>query len=148
MTHDDIETLRKGINELVRAFKIADAQSLPDGSAPLNPSDVQSLFFVSRHENCIANDLVKFLGVAPTSVTTIIDRLVRRGFLKRARTDENRRVVLLSLTQKGHHAVQAITSEQSSHCAAMLAALDPQDRAQFIAHIDRIAGSIRRNDPA
>ena len=144
MADQEIETLRQGIDALVRVFKIADAQPLPDGSAPLNPSDVQSLMYVATHKGCIASDIVRFLGVPATSVSTIIDRLVGRSLLHRTRTDKNRRVIVLSLTTEGYIAVEAILAEQRLHCAAMLNALPPEQRSGFVAQIAHIAREIER----
>ncbi len=41
------------------------------------------------------------LGVTPADVTGISDRLAKKGLLRKARQDEDRRVVLLSLTPRG-----------------------------------------------
>lgn len=137
-----IETLRRGIDVLVREFKIADAVQLPDGGPSLNPSDVQTLIYVDEHNGCIARDVATFLSVPPTSVSTIINRLVRRNCLNRKRTEENRRVVVLSLTQVGREVLELVLSEQRRHCAVMLAALEPKERERFVAQIAEIARGV------
>lgn len=140
--HDDLERLRQGIDTLVRVLKIADATQLPDGKAPLNPSDSQTLIFVAMHEGCIGSDIAKFLGVSATTVSAIVDRLVRRGLVRRERTEANRRVVLLSVTPDGRKAAEAILDEQRKHCALMLEALSPSSRRDFVNHISKIAQKI------
>lgn len=142
MNEKMIEALRRGIDALVREFKIADVVQPRDGGPPLNPSDVQSLMYVEEHDGCIARDVADFLGVPPTSVTTIVDRLVRRNYLSRGRTEENRRVVVLSLTGAGREVLEQILEEQRRHCSAMLAMLDPTEREQFVAQISDIAKGI------
>ncbi len=146
-----IETLRRGIDALVREFKIADAVQPRDGGPSLNPSDAQTLMYVEEHDGCIAREVAKFLGVPPTSVTTIVDRLVRRDYLSRKRTEANRRVVVLSLTEAGREALGRVIEEQRRHCAAMLAILDPAERDQFVAQISGIAKGValaRQNEAA
>ncbi len=142
MNEEMIEALRRGIDALVREFKITDVVQPRDGGPPLNPSDVQTLIYVEEHDGCIARDVSDFLGVPPTSVTTIIDRLVRRDYLSRSRTEKNRRVVVLSLTVAGREILEKILEEQRRHCSAMLAILEPTERDQFVAQISDIAKGV------
>ena len=145
MNEQQIEKLRRGIDALVREFKIADAVPLRDGGPSLNPSDVQTLIYVGEHDGCIARDVATVLGVTPTSVSTIVDRLVRRNYMSRRRTEENRRVVVLSLTDDGRDDLVQILDEQRRHCAAMLATLTPKERDQFVAQIATIANGVNRS---
>ena len=48
----------------------------------------------------IAHDLRITVG----TLTSAINRLIKKGYAERARTEEDRRVVLVSLTEKGKHA--------------------------------------------
>jgi len=49
------------------------------------------------------------LQVHPTSVTSAVERLVRQGYVERLRRDDDRRVVLASLTGDGRDVVEAAT---------------------------------------
>lgn len=53
--------------------------------------------------------LGSLLQVHPTSVTSAVDRLVRQGFLERLRREQDRRVVLASLTPAGRRVVEEAT---------------------------------------
>jgi DNA-binding MarR family transcriptional regulator len=50
------------------------------------------------------------LQVHPTSVTSAVDRLVRQGYVERLRREDDRRVVLASLTDAGLDVVEAATA--------------------------------------
>lgn len=139
---DQLELLRSGIDVIVRVLKISDAAELADGKTRLNPSDAQSLVFIASHEGCIGADVAKWLGVSATTVSSIIDRLVRRGLIQRERTEANRRIILLLATPVGQAAAQAILEEQRKHCAQMLEALPKHVRKEFVAHIHTIATKI------
>jgi len=51
-TKTQIDTLRVGIDNLVRRFKIAEAGPAVEGALKLNPIDVQALLFIADHPGC------------------------------------------------------------------------------------------------
>ena len=53
--------------------------------------------------------LGSLLQVHPTSVTSAVDRLERQGFVERQRQDDDRRVVLASITSSGRAVVEKAT---------------------------------------
>lgn len=54
--------------------------------------------------------LGSLLQVHPTSVTSAVERLVRQGFVERLRREDDRRVVLASLTDAGRDVVERATT--------------------------------------
>jgi DNA-binding MarR family transcriptional regulator len=54
------------------------------------------------------------LQVHPTSVTSAVDRLVRQGYVERLRREDDRRVVLASLTDRGRDVVEDATAALNS----------------------------------
>lgn len=54
--------------------------------------------------------LGSLLQVHPTSVTSAVERLVRQGYVERLRRDDDRRVVLASLTEAGRDVVERATA--------------------------------------
>ena len=74
--------------------------------------------------------LGSLLQVHPTSVTSAVDRLERQGFVERQRQDDDRRVVLASITSSGRAVVEKATDglntevfERPGLSAAQLSAL-------------------------
>ena len=57
--------------------------------------------FLGRKEAAKMSKLASFFSVPPTTMTSIIDRLVKKGYLERRRSEEDRRVVLVTLSQQG-----------------------------------------------
>jgi DNA-binding MarR family transcriptional regulator len=68
----------------------------------LSPSARAVLALVDAHGPCAHRDLAVALGVAPATVTALVDGLERRGHVARARDERDRRVVRVSLTAAGH----------------------------------------------
>jgi len=136
------DELRLCIDALVRVFKVTDSPSLGPGATRLNPPDMQALLFVAQNANCISNDLGTFLQVVPTTTSSIVDRLVRQGLLYRTRSDENRRVVHLKLSEAGQKVVDQIIAQQNDQCRTMLSQLSPSERDQFLRAAKKIAAGI------
>ena len=138
-----VERLRQSIDVLVRVFKIAEGHAGNEAAPKLNPSDVQAILFLADHPGCIAADLGQFLGVVATTTSAIVDRLVRRDLVVRNRTDANRRIVQLELSDEGRRVAAALVAQQNRHCEVMLGKLDKSDRKAFVRAMEKIAKSIR-----
>ena len=78
----------------------------------------------------------------PTTGSSIIDRLVRRGLLSRERTEENRRVVQLRLTKEGQKVQSQVLNYHLAHCRAMLGTLKQSEQEVFVRLISTIADTV------
>jgi DNA-binding MarR family transcriptional regulator len=141
---DDLKTLRESVSTLLRVFLISE-KVFPSagGMTSYSPHEFQTIGFVARNPGCMANQIAAFLGVAPTTMTSLIDRLVKRGLLLRERPASNRRAVAISLTVEGSLLWQAILKQDYKNMAAMLDALEEQEKEPFIQYLSKIARHIR-----
>ena len=139
----DTEVLAGAIRVLMRTFTIDEGRIPPaEGRIKYNASDFQTIGFVAERPGCKASDVARFLGVSPTTATSILDRLEGQGILVRARPPTNRRAIALTLTPSGREVHEAIRRQDTANCRAMLDALPPADRAQFLHSIVRIAEAL------
>jgi DNA-binding MarR family transcriptional regulator len=76
-------------------------------------------------------------------MTSLLDRLVKRGLVLRERPPSNRRAVAITLTTDGAALWQAILTQDYRNMASMLDALDEQDRIPFMRSIATIATRMR-----
>jgi len=63
----------------------------------IGPSDWKTLDLLDRHGPCTAGELVRHSGLAPASVTGVVDRLERHGFVRRTRDERDRRRVVVTV---------------------------------------------------
>ncbi|AZS16165.1 MarR family winged helix-turn-helix transcriptional regulator [Paenibacillus lutimineralis] len=61
----------------------------------------QIIAYIATHENGTSTELAEAFSVGKSSITAIITRLVDRGIVERTRDVQDRRVVYLSLTERG-----------------------------------------------
>lgn len=97
------------------------------------------LFTIVEHGEKSAGELAEHLGVAPSTITGITDRLVRQNLICRKEDPNDRRVVLLAVTEEG----AALTSEIAESSRALLRGIFseiPDERlAEIAAALEDIA---------
>ncbi len=64
------------------------------------------LELLSKNEAHKVTDLAEKMGVKPSAVTTMIDRLANNGLVSRRHDDNDRRAVLLSITEEGREVIR------------------------------------------
>ena len=73
----------------------------------LTITEVHTIVAVGLHERNPMNVVAARLGVTLATLTTAVAKLVRKGFIERSRFEDDRRVVLVSLTKKGRQVLRA-----------------------------------------
>jgi DNA-binding MarR family transcriptional regulator len=100
------------ITSLVRAHQLLmeriDAQLRPLDLTFARFEILRLLSFV-RSGSMSMTRLGSLLQVHPTSVTSAVERLVRQGYVVRLRREDDRRVILASLTDQGRDIVETAT---------------------------------------
>ena len=140
-------SVQHSIAQIVRILKITEPSVRAEhGRLKFVPADVQTLRFLADHPGAMANALAQHLGVAATTATSIIDRLVKRGLVKRTRPETDRRSVSLSLTEAGRDAFSLIETEELQTAQLMLEVLEPEERDGFVSALARIAASLYKSD--
>jgi DNA-binding MarR family transcriptional regulator len=142
---DPTERLQLAVTSIMRALKVAEpALQKSHGQLKLAPSDVQALQFIAVNPGAMSGALAQSLGVVPTTATSIVDRLVRRGLVRRDRPETNRRAVALTLTTAGKAAAKRLAEEERAASRAMLDALAPEEHEPIVSAMERVAAHLNR----
>jgi DNA-binding MarR family transcriptional regulator len=81
----------------------------------LHPTDYKVLGILDRAGAMSAGEIARASGLAPASVTDLIDRLVRKGFVRRVRDkDDGRKVLVEPDAQRAETARQLFASTSRS----------------------------------
>ena len=72
--------------------------------------------------------LARKLLRSDANVTTVIDNLERQGWVRRERSKEDRRVVLVSLTAEGRRKIERIFPEHARRIAELMSGLSPDEQ--------------------
>jgi DNA-binding MarR family transcriptional regulator len=97
---------------------------------------------------CSMSEISREIGLSPSAVTQVADRLVRRGLVERAFQDEDRRVRKLKLTTKGLHLMRSHEEKQLRRIAAALASLSERELEQMLQGLEILTRSCAATERA
>jgi MarR family transcriptional regulator, organic hydroperoxide resistance regulator len=83
-------------------------------------------------------EITRWLGVEPPTTAKMLARMERAGFVERVRSAEDRRVMLVTLTEKGkslHHRVGELWSELNRLTTAGLSETDQLELERLLLHV-------------
>lgn len=87
---------------------IAKSVDLRPTEENLSPLQLDTLLFIQRKGCVKATDLAKEFKVTPATVTIQIDRLAKKGWVKRCYDTNDRRVVNITLTEQADSQLEDI----------------------------------------
>jgi DNA-binding MarR family transcriptional regulator len=136
-TKELVEQLTRAFECFTRRFKVAEAAAAADNA--LNALDAQTLVSLADNPGSGLGEVARDLNVATTTMSSAVDRLVKKGLVERRRPEGDRRVVELTATAKGREVVADQKAAYRTACRAMLRALDPGERIELIRLTEKIA---------
>jgi DNA-binding MarR family transcriptional regulator len=98
----------------------------------LTVTQLKSLFFISNQGVSNPRKLALALGVTPSDVTGIVERLVEQGLLIRQDNPDDRRVSVLRVTEKGEAILFDLRERRTSSMREILAGMDTEELSCLI----------------
>ena len=90
-------------------------------------------------------ELAKECGVALSSMTGVVDRLVAKGCVKRTREEgEDRRKVFVELNQKGQRVYQDLLEGEMEMIIRMMDSLKPGEQDALLRVLGRATASLEK----
>ncbi len=96
----EIEDLFLRLTEILWAH-VSRCSSGDNKNISLNITEHFIIEYLGKESFASMSRLSKIIHVSPTTMTSIVDRLIRRGFLQRYRAQQDRRKVLVTLSDEG-----------------------------------------------
>jgi len=100
-------------------------------------TQLRVLAILRDHEPKIA-ELAAHLGQERSSVSGLIDRSLRRGLVRRDRSDDDGRAVRVTLSEQGRAQVTAVTAEIADLVVPMAQRLTPDEQKRLSALLGRL----------
>ena len=85
-----------------------------------------------RERPCMLTDLATRHHVAPSTMSRTVDALVERGWVARTGAPDDRRKVLLTLTEQGAKSLDMLFDESCGIVAELMVPLAEQERGELV----------------
>ncbi|MBN1190677.1 MAG: MarR family transcriptional regulator [Dehalococcoidales bacterium] len=113
------------INEIIKNQRLVNRhmdQYNPDiwMGLSLTIAQVKSLFFIFNEGTVNFRQLAAAMKVTPSNVTGIIDRLVEQELVSRTENPEDRRMLMLRLTEKGEVLISNLRERRFNQMSSVL----------------------------
>ena len=111
----------------------------------LTISQLKSLFFIDFEGSTNLKKLAAALGVTPPDVTGIVSRLVENGLVSRGENPDDRRALVIKVTDKGKTLLEKLRESHISHEFTMLSRLGVEDLCSFARGLRALAQAVEGN---
>jgi DNA-binding MarR family transcriptional regulator len=98
----------------------------------VNRTDGRCLDVIGQRPGLTAGELATAVGLSPGAVTTALDRLEQRGFVRRTRDSQDRRRVMVELTEDANRAAWEVYGPLGEMGAPMIEEMSDKDLATLI----------------
>jgi len=128
----------------LRMAQIASFQSFArhTQSVGLSPGRFAALILIDRNPGISQTALARAIGSDKSTLTPVLDNLVKRGLIRRARTRSDRRLYELTLTDEGRKVVRAMHDCAKRHEEELDAIVGARERAKFVKTLRKIAAAL------
>jgi DNA-binding MarR family transcriptional regulator len=136
--HDPAEFLER-FGTLSRSLRGAMAQAY----AALDVGSTQAKFLrhVGRHSGMSQADLARATATDPALTGRALETLIERGWVRRKRSEEDRRQYVLELSAAGERARKRVEEARERIASQVMSVLDERDLEHFDAIVSKIVGA-------
>lgn len=107
-------------------------------------SEIFTLLYLDRRKELTMTELVEYINSPMSTATGIADRLVRNGCISRQRSESDRRVVILTLTDKGSQLVRDLKDMLLGYINMAVEELTEEETRFLTSIIYKMLGSLQR----
>ncbi len=147
---DSKTTIRKDAGKLADFIMFTQRSFLLNLSKELNKGSVSyAQFFLLGYlanENYLTmTDISKKMGHSTAAATGLVDRLEKLGYVQRLHASEDRRKVMVQITQKGVELVERIREDIVSSLVTLMVDLDENEQDALLKTYGKISTFVRSN---
>lgn len=136
MDKGKIEEVLISIRRIIRAADIHSKKLLR--ASGLTAPQLLILQVINDLEKVSIGKVAKEVGLTQATVTSIADRLEKRGLITREKSTEDKRKVFVSLTQKGYEVTLKAPTPLQDHFTEQFNLLEPWEQSFVIAALQKV----------
>lgn len=90
----------------------------------ITPPQFEALQYLRNEDNLTIGELSSRMYLACSTVTDLLDRMERNELVKRVKDENDRRIVRITVLQKGHDLIKLVMENRINYVESILAELD------------------------
>lgn len=142
MRREQVLQLRNTVQQFIRSFGLLEQTTTPCGFS-MSLSQVYALQELERQTLTIT-ELAEKLQLERSSVSRLIDGLVNGGFVSREINENNRREVVIGLTEKGANSIVRVREQSVDFYNKILGNLSESEQDMFYESLKRFTDSLKK----
>ena len=125
----------------IKCFKGESAVALDE--LDLTIPQIHVLNYLAMNDNCKMSDISTALSVTLSNMTSMIDRLIREGYVAREDDPSDRRIVRINLSNKGKQIIKKFKEHRAKSMKIMFQKMSQKDIKNIIGIIERVANQTK-----
>lgn len=97
------------------------------GFGDLTHSQFYTLMALQRHKDLPLSEISGCIRRSPGNMTLVVDNLEKAGWVERVRSKEDRRVILVHLTESGKEKIEAAKKENARITESLMSELNEEE---------------------
>ena len=127
------------VRDILRQFQFLHSATACGQHANLGHQDLRVLEHLGESGRQMMRSVAEHAGLAVNSATSIVDGLEEKGFAQRIRSETDRRVVYVELTDQGRRLFESASSAKLQFHRALLASLTEDEQEILLVLFRKIA---------
>jgi len=107
-------------------------------ASPFSLTEGRVLYEIAHIENCSAKKIREKISIDEGYLSRIIDKFIQKGLVTKNPAPEDRRLHIISLTEKGQQAFSGLNEHSDILISQMIEKLSESERAELISMMEKI----------
>ena len=130
--------------ELFNDILQIEEQTIKEGViSDLSITEIHTIEAIGMYKKRTMSEVAQDLKITVGTLTTAINKLIKKGYVERSRIEEDRRVVLIALNKKGKLAYRLHEKFHNDMVSNSIESLTQQEEAMLISALNKINEFLR-----
>jgi DNA-binding MarR family transcriptional regulator len=138
----DVEEFGELLSVMIRSFAAFERNEI--FCKGITMSQCSTILGIGKHGPMTMNALSEWMSLATSTMTRIVDNLVRDGYIERTQNPQDRRVVQVSLTEEGEKLFQAILEVYHEYHRKIVENIPAEELHQVVESLTMLIEAIKR----
>ncbi|MDH5359965.1 MAG: MarR family transcriptional regulator [Gammaproteobacteria bacterium] len=132
------------LRKIIRAIDLHSKQI--ERESGLTGPQLLVIQLISKYQQVTAGEIAREISLSQATVTTIIDRLERKQLVTRQRDTQDKRKVIVSLTEQGKAALERAPGLMQASFIESFSKLEDWEQSQILSALQRVADMMNASE--